>query len=128
MRWVARRADGRRSSPRSKPTCSIASTPKSVRRSGSAVRCDRRTARRLPRATRWRCTLDGKIGRVLELRGKDASIVVGSMKLTVSIATLRKTERPAETAVSYVGDAPEVFASTEVNLLGLRADEAEGVV
>jgi len=73
-------------------------------------------------------TLDGKIGRVLELRGKDASIVVGSMKLTVSIATLRKTERPAETAVSYVGDAPEVFASTEVNLLGLRADEAEGVV
>ncbi|HEY5440822.1 MAG TPA: Smr/MutS family protein, partial [Gemmatimonadaceae bacterium] len=73
-------------------------------------------------------TLDGKIGRVLELRGKDASIVVGSMKLTVSIATLRKTERPAETAVSYVGDAPEVFASTEVNLLGLRADESEGVV
>ena len=73
-------------------------------------------------------TLGGTIGRVLELRGKDASIVVGSMKLTVSIATLRKTERPAETAVSYVGDAPEVFASTEVNLLGLRADEAEGVV
>ena len=73
-------------------------------------------------------TLDGRIGRVLEIRGKDASIVVGSMKLTVRIATLRKTARPVEAAVSYIGDAPEVFVSTEVNLLGLRADEAEGVV
>ena len=73
-------------------------------------------------------TLSGTIGRVLELRGKDASIVVGSMKLTVKIATLRKTERPVETAVSYIGGAPDVLVSTEVNLLGLRADEAEGVV
>ena len=73
-------------------------------------------------------TLGGKIGRVLELRGNDASIVVGSMKLTVKVATLRRTERPAEAAVSYMGDAPEVYVSTEVNLLGMRADEAEGVV
>jgi len=73
-------------------------------------------------------TLNGKIGRVLELRGKDASIVVGSMKLTVKVSTLRRTERPVGAAVSYIGDAPEVFVSTEVNLLGLRADEAEGVV
>ncbi|MDB4892967.1 MAG: MutS2 protein [Gemmatimonadetes bacterium] len=73
-------------------------------------------------------TLGGKIGRVLELRGKDANVVVGSMKLTVKLATLRKTEQPVEAAVSYIGDSPEVFASTEVNLLGLRADEAEGVV
>ena len=73
-------------------------------------------------------TLDGKIGRVLEIRGKEATVVVGSMKLTVKLATLRKTERPAEAAVSYLGDAPEVFVSTEINLLGLRADEAEGGV
>jgi DNA mismatch repair protein MutS2 len=74
-------------------------------------------------------SLGGKIGRVLELRGKDAHIVVGSMKLTVKLSTLRKTEHQAlETAVSYIGDAPEVHVSTEVNLLGLRADEAEGVV
>ena len=73
-------------------------------------------------------TLGGKLGRVLEVRGKDVSIIVGSMKLTVKLTTLRKTARPPETAVSYIGDAPEVFVSTEVNLLGLRADEAEGVV
>ncbi len=73
-------------------------------------------------------TLGGKIGRVLEMRGKDASIVVGSMKLTVHLSTLRKTHAPVEAAVSYIGDSPDVFASTEVNLLGLRADEAEGAV
>lgn len=74
-------------------------------------------------------SLGGKIGRVLDLRGKEAVVAVGSMKLTVPLATLRRTEnQPAETAVSYIGDAPEVHVSTEVNLLGLRADEAEGVV
>ena len=74
-------------------------------------------------------SLGGKIGRVLDLRGKEAVVAVGSMKLTVPVATLRRTEnQPAETAVSYIGDAPEVHVSTEVNLLGLRADEAEGVV
>ena len=72
--------------------------------------------------------LNGTIGRVLELRGNEASIVVGSMKLTVKLSSLRKTERPEEAAVSYLGDAPEVFVRTEINLLGLRADEAEGIV
>jgi DNA mismatch repair protein MutS2 len=73
-------------------------------------------------------TLGGKVGRVMDLRGKEAVVAVGSMKLTVPLATLRRTEQVAETAVSYVGDAPEVHASTEINLLGLRADEAESAV
>ncbi|MDB4916412.1 MAG: MutS2 protein [Gemmatimonadetes bacterium] len=74
-------------------------------------------------------TLGGKIGRVLELRGKEAHIVVGSMKLTMKLSTLRRAEQQKiEQAVSYIGDAPEVHVSTEVNLLGMRADEAEGMV
>jgi DNA mismatch repair protein MutS2 len=74
-------------------------------------------------------TLGGKIGRVIDLRGKEAVVAVGSMKLTVKANTLRRTaNQPAETAVSYIGDAPEVHVATEVNLLGLRADEAETVV
>jgi DNA mismatch repair protein MutS2 len=73
-------------------------------------------------------TLGGKIGRVIDVRGKDAVVAVGSMKLTVPVRTLRRTERPAEAAVSYIGDAPEVEAKTEINLLGLRADEAENEV
>ena len=73
-------------------------------------------------------TLGGKVGRVLDIRGKEAVVVVGSLKLTVPLATLRRTEAPQETAVSYVGDAPEVHVSTEINLLGLRAEEAESAV
>ena len=74
-------------------------------------------------------TLGGKIGRVIDLRGKEAVVAVGSMKLSVPVTTLRRTAQlPAEAAVSYIGDAPEVHVSTEVNLLGLRADEAEGAV
>jgi DNA mismatch repair protein MutS2 len=73
-------------------------------------------------------TLGGKVGRVLDVRGKEAVVVVGSLKLTVPLQTLRKTDAPQETAVSYIGDAPEVHVSTEINLLGLRADEAESAV
>ena len=73
-------------------------------------------------------TLGGKVGRVLDVRGKEAIVAVGSIKLTVPLASLRKTDAPQETAVSYVGDAPEVHVSTEINLLGLRADEAESAV
>jgi DNA mismatch repair protein MutS2 len=73
-------------------------------------------------------TLGGKVGRVLDVRGKEAVVVVGSLKLTVPLKSLRRTEAPQETAVSYVGDAPEVHVSTEINLLGLRADEAESAV
>ena len=73
-------------------------------------------------------TLGGKIGRVMDVRGKDAVVAVGSLKLTVPVKTLRRTERPAETAASYIGDAPDVHAKTEINLLGLRADEAENEV
>ena len=73
-------------------------------------------------------TLSGKVGRVLDVRGKDAVVAVGSLKLTVPLATLKRTDAPQETAVSYIGDAPEVHVSTEINLLGLRADEAESAV
>lgn len=74
-------------------------------------------------------TLGGKVGRVIDLRGKEAVVAVGSMKLTVKTNTLRRSlNQPAETAVSYIGDAPEVFASTEINLIGYRADEAESAV
>jgi DNA mismatch repair protein MutS2 len=73
-------------------------------------------------------TLGGKVGRVIDVRGSDAVVAVGSLKLTVPLATLRRTDQPQETAVTYVGDAPEVYVSTEINLLGLRADEAESAV
>ena len=73
--------------------------------------------------------LGGKVGRVVDLRGREAIVAVGSMKVTVPLSALQRTEiQPTDTAVSHIGDAPEVHVSTEINLLGLRVDEAEGAV
>jgi DNA mismatch repair protein MutS2 len=75
-------------------------------------------------------TLGGKVGRVLELREDDAVVAVGGIKLTVSRKTLARSEQaPAsETAVAWTGDLPEVHVPTEIDLRGMRPDEAEAVV
>ena len=74
-------------------------------------------------------TLGGRVGRVIEVRGHEAQVVVGSMKLTVPLATLsRKPREELEVAVAWHGDLPEETVKSEVDLRGLRVDEAEGVV
>ena len=67
---------------------------------------------------------------MIEVRGKDAIVVVGSLKLTVPRTSLREhREQPQrDRGQSTSGDAPEVHVSTEIDLLGLRADEAESAV
>ena len=74
-------------------------------------------------------TLGGRTGRVLEVRGADAVVAVGSMKLTVPTATLIKL-RPdeVETAVAWHGDLPEYQARTEIDVRGLRADELDATI
>ncbi|HYD53177.1 MAG TPA: Smr/MutS family protein, partial [Gemmatimonadaceae bacterium] len=75
-------------------------------------------------------TLGGRRGRVVDVRGREAVVAVGVMKLTVPVGTLRRTSAPdpIERAVAMVGDIPDVEASTEVDLRGMRWDEAEGAV
>ena len=75
-------------------------------------------------------TLGGKRGRVIDVRGSEAVVAVGVMKLTVPLRTLRLApeREPVERAVVLVGDVPEVEASTEVDLRGMRFDEAETAV
>lgn len=75
-------------------------------------------------------TLGGKRGRVMELRDDDAVVAVGAVKLTVPRRTLtRSDDAPAaETAVAWTGDLPEVHVPTEVDLRGMRLDEAEAFV
>ena len=75
-------------------------------------------------------TLDGKLGRIVDLRGSDAVVAVGSLKLTVPLGALtRVEERRAEaTAVGWRGDLPEAHVPSEIDLRGLRADEAESLV
>jgi DNA mismatch repair protein MutS2 len=75
-------------------------------------------------------TLGGKTGKVLELRDGEALVAVGALKLAVPMDAMRRTanQQPAERAVAIVGDAPEVHAPSEVDLRGMRADEAESLV
>lgn len=78
-------------------------------------------------------TLGGKIGQVIERRGDEAVVAVGVMKLTVPLSTLRRLGarhlREERTAVAVaVGDAPEVHASTEVDVRGVRVHEVDDLI
>ncbi|HEX3865707.1 MAG TPA: Smr/MutS family protein [Gemmatimonadaceae bacterium] len=74
-------------------------------------------------------TLGGKSGRVLELRDGGAIVVVGEIKLTVPLKALKRGQIVRDESVGvWTGDLPEVHVPTEVDLRGLRPDEAEGVV
>jgi DNA mismatch repair protein MutS2 len=74
--------------------------------------------------------LGGKVGRVLELRDDDAVVTVGAIKLTVPRASLARTEQPVtpDAANTWTGDLPEVHVPTEIDLRGMRPDEAEAAV
>ena len=77
-------------------------------------------------------TLGGKTGRVVEMRGRDAVVAVGAMKLTVPLKTLKRVSKRAleavtrlEIAVPLIGDQPDVEVKHEVDLRGMRVDEAD---
>jgi DNA mismatch repair protein MutS2 len=71
----------------------------------------------------------GKTGRVVEVRGSDVLVTVGSLKLTVPAQTLEKlAPEQIEVAVAWHGDLPEAHAKTEVDVRGLRPDEMDSVV
>ena len=77
-------------------------------------------------------TLGGKAGRVVEMRGRDAVVAVGAMKLTVPLRTLKRLSKRAldavtrvEVAVPLLGDQPDLEVKHEVDLRGMRVDEAD---
>jgi DNA mismatch repair protein MutS2 len=74
-------------------------------------------------------TLGGKPGRVVELRDGSAVVTVGAIKMTVPLTSLTPTETPpSETAVAWTADLPDVHAASEIDLRGMRVDEAESAV
>jgi DNA mismatch repair protein MutS2 len=75
-------------------------------------------------------TLGGKLGRVVELRDDDAVVAVGAVKLTVPRRSLTPSDKETavETAIVWTGDLPEVHVPTEIDLRGMRPDEAEAAV
>ncbi len=76
-------------------------------------------------------TLGGRQGRVVEVRDGAAVVVVGGVKLTLPRASLERAPeqaRPVDAAHSHVGTLPDVKAPTEIDVRGMRADEAEQTV
>ena len=77
-------------------------------------------------------TLGGRTGQVVALRGSDAVVAVGAMKLTVPLTTLARVSRKRldrhEATVSVRGDQPEVVAKPEVDVRGLRVSEIDDAV
>lgn len=76
-------------------------------------------------------TLGGRLGRLLDVRGDEAIVTVGAMKLAVKLASLRRSSRKDPTpdvVVPIRGDLPEVDAASEVDLRGMRADEIDAVL
>lgn len=71
----------------------------------------------------------GAVGEVAELRGDGRAVVlVGSMRLVVKSATLTRVAResaPRRAPSAPRGDAPVPQADWEIDLRGMRADEAE---
>jgi DNA mismatch repair protein MutS2 len=75
----------------------------------------------------------GASGDVMELRGDGkAVVVVGTMRLVVAVRTLtllaKQPVAAAPRTAHLLGDLPEREAAYEVDLRGMRADEAEAVV
>jgi DNA mismatch repair protein MutS2 len=74
-------------------------------------------------------TIGGKPGRVLEVRGSDAVVAIGSLKLTVPLTQLTRVDpEEIEVAVAWHGDLPEFQARSEIDVRGLRPDELDSAV
>lgn len=76
-------------------------------------------------------SLGGKVGRVIDIRDDEGIVAVGVMKLTVPLTGLTRTRQaaePVERAVTLVGDLPEVYAPSEIDLRGMRVEEMESAL
>ncbi|MDQ3080772.1 MAG: Smr/MutS family protein, partial [Gemmatimonadota bacterium] len=76
-------------------------------------------------------TMGGRTARVMELRDGEAIVAVGSIKLSVPVATLELAAGPAQgqrPQVPIRGDLPEVEAKSEIDLRGMRMGEIDDVL
>jgi DNA mismatch repair protein MutS2 len=76
-------------------------------------------------------TFGGRAGRLLDVRDGDAVVAVGSMKMTVPLASLMRSAQqpaPAPVTVPMLGDMPEVQAVREIDVRGMRVSEVDDIV
>jgi DNA mismatch repair protein MutS2 len=76
-------------------------------------------------------TMGGRTARLMEIRGDDAVVAMGSVKLTVPRSSLERADAPEageRVQVAIRGDVPELHASSEIDLRGKRAAEIDELV
>jgi DNA mismatch repair protein MutS2 len=76
-------------------------------------------------------TFGGRTGRLLDVRDGDAVVAVGSLKMTVPLASLaHSAHQPAAAPfpVPTLGDMPEVQAVREIDVRGMRVSEVDDIV
>jgi DNA mismatch repair protein MutS2 len=76
-------------------------------------------------------TLGGKLGKLVEVRGKEGVVTVGALKTTVPLASLARSKQQLpkpEVFVPIMGDVPDVHAAREIDLRGMRFDEIDDVL
>ncbi|MGH7992083.1 MAG: Smr/MutS family protein, partial [Limisphaerales bacterium] len=75
-------------------------------------------------------TLGGRPGRVVELRGADALVAIGGVKLAVPMSALGPAPHGSapEAPVPVFGDVPEPDARPEIDVRGKRVAEVDELV
>jgi DNA mismatch repair protein MutS2 len=76
-------------------------------------------------------SLGGRTARLMEFRGGDAVVALGSVKLTVPRSSLQRATAPESgdrVQVAVRGEMPELSVSSEIDLRGMRAGEIEDIV
>jgi DNA mismatch repair protein MutS2 len=75
-------------------------------------------------------TLGNKLGRLMDVRDGTGVVAFGAVKMNLPMAALKRSRhRPDQQPVVVLrGDMPEVYARSEVDVRGMRADEMEDAV
>jgi DNA mismatch repair protein MutS2 len=76
-------------------------------------------------------SMGGRVARLMEFRGDDAIVAMGSVKLTVPRSALERAPAPESgerVQVAIKGDVPELHVSSEIDLRGMRAAEVDDLV
>jgi DNA mismatch repair protein MutS2 len=72
-----------------------------------------------------------RTARLMEIRGEDAIVAFGSVKLTVPRSSLEPAQAPESgerVQIAIRGDTPELHVSSEIDLRGMRAAEVDDLV
>ncbi len=130
LRLAIAREEGSDGVPVSADVAVAASAVRKGGREGTGAKTSRQTAVLAEGDSVIVSTLDGKIGRVVSLRGSSARVAVGSMTLSVPLSALSRTAKPPPPMykVTLMGDVPEAEPVREVDVRGARADEMDGLL